>query len=180
LSEAPKGYSDDELSSYRDFVGRIEGSGTQVDVLLQRGPRGDGLSIWKFSNVTVAQVPELYVQFGFGQLGERLAALARTGRVLGVPLWEWTGIAILIPAALLIAWFSGWFFRGRPSPDTAFRSRFDPAAISRPPSPADLLRADPQRRPVARPHGRAQSDHGGADGSFWPPLAGSRCGSETF
>jgi MscS family membrane protein len=104
LSEDPKGVTDDELPSYRDFLGRIDTTEFQVDVLLQRVPRGDGVSIWKFSNATVAQIPRLYSQVGFGRLGERLVDFAPPGRLWGIPYWEWVGILLLLPASALIVW----------------------------------------------------------------------------
>ena len=106
LSAAPEGYADDGLPAYRDFVGRIEAEGKQVDVLLERVPRGDGVSIWKFATATVAEVPELFEEFGARRIGYRLGELVPQGRFLGIPLWEWAGLVVVIPVALLIAWIA--------------------------------------------------------------------------
>jgi len=106
LSDEPRGYDDDGLPSYRDFVGRIEMPHEQVDVLLQRVPRGDGAFIWKFSNATVAEVPPLYAHHGFGTLGEALAELLPSTRLLGIPVWEWVGLLLLMSASLLLAWLA--------------------------------------------------------------------------
>jgi MscS family membrane protein len=88
VSDHPKGHAEDELPSYRDYLGRIETPDTKVDVLLQRVPRGDGVSIWKFSNATVAEVPALYKHHGFGRLGELRSELIPPGRFLGIPVCE--------------------------------------------------------------------------------------------
>ena len=53
LSGIPEGHSDDGQPSYRDYVDSIETDDGRVDILLQRVPREDGVSIWKFSNATV-------------------------------------------------------------------------------------------------------------------------------
>ncbi len=68
LSQQPEGHSGDGLPSHRDRVGTIHTGEEPVDVLLQRVPRGDGVSIWKISSATVARVPALYDEFGYGPL----------------------------------------------------------------------------------------------------------------
>jgi len=72
LSTDPKGHSDDNLPSYRDFVGQIAIDDRKLDILLQRVPRGDGVYIWKFSTATVREIPQLYEEYGYGELGEKL------------------------------------------------------------------------------------------------------------
>jgi len=74
LSTDPKGDLDDGLPSYRDLVCRIETPDKDVDILIQRVPRGDGTSIWKISSITVAQIPQLYKHFGYGYIERYLPA----------------------------------------------------------------------------------------------------------
>jgi MscS family membrane protein len=106
LSSEPRGHADDGLPAYRDLVGRIEVPGRQVDVLLQRVPRGDGVSIWKFSSATVVELPGLVEEFGGRGLGRSLVKLLPQGRFLGLPLSEWVGVAIVITGSLLVAWIA--------------------------------------------------------------------------
>ena len=68
LSTNPEGDSSDNLPVVRERVGRIAVEGKTFDLLLQRVPRGDGVYIWKFADVTVADIPDLYQQVGYGQL----------------------------------------------------------------------------------------------------------------
>ncbi|MCZ6778275.1 MAG: hypothetical protein O7F16_04835, partial [Acidobacteria bacterium] len=68
LSQQPEGYPGDGLPSYRDRVGTIHTEEGPVEVLLQRVPRGDGVSIWKISSATVARIPALYDEFSYGPL----------------------------------------------------------------------------------------------------------------
>jgi len=103
LSAEPKGYGDDGLPSYRDFVGRIALPERKVDVLLQHVPRGDGVYIWKFCNATVAEIPALYEQFGYGRLGEALSSLLPRVRILGIELWQWAGLVVVFVVAYFLA-----------------------------------------------------------------------------
>src|SRR5215831_7769187 len=69
LSTDPEGDQSDNLPVVRERVGRIPAAeGKSYDLFLQRVPRGDGVYIWKFADVTVEQIPQLYQQFGYGQL----------------------------------------------------------------------------------------------------------------
>ena len=68
LSTDAEGDQSDNLSVVRERVGRISAEGKTYDLYLQRVPRGDGVYIWKFADVTVEQIPQLYQQFGYGQL----------------------------------------------------------------------------------------------------------------
>ncbi len=106
LSMDPKGEAEDGLPSYRDLVGRIEKVEKPVNVLLQRVPRGDGVFIWKFSSATVAEIPQLYSEFGYGYIGEVLPTWFFDIRVLGIHAWWWIGLlvfAVLIYFVVLAA-----------------------------------------------------------------------------
>ena len=46
------GASNDNLPGYRDSIGVIRGSDEEIRLLMQKVPRGDGVSIWKISNST--------------------------------------------------------------------------------------------------------------------------------
>ncbi len=103
LSDDPMGHSDDNLPSYRDWVGKIDLPDGSVDVLLQRVPRGDGVFIWKFSNATVANIPQLYDVHGYGPFGEVLVEWLPAYSFLGFELWQWVGAIILLIVGYLIA-----------------------------------------------------------------------------
>ncbi len=107
LSSDPQGRDEEGLPASREFLGRIETPEAQVDVLLQRVRREDGVLVWKYSNATVAQIPLLKAHFSFGVLGEQLRQVIPARRFLGLPLWEWTGVLLLLSAAVLAAWLGG-------------------------------------------------------------------------
>ena len=103
LSPEPRGHADDGLPSYRDLICRIKTPGEEVDVLLQRVPRSDGVHIWKFASKTVVQIPQFYKHFGYGYLGEILPAAFFDIEFLGVRFWMWVSIAVLAVLAYFVA-----------------------------------------------------------------------------
>ncbi|MCW5783817.1 MAG: mechanosensitive ion channel family protein [Nitrospirales bacterium] len=101
LSLDPAGRRKDGLPPYRDRIGQIKGKSKTFDILLQKVPRGDGVAIWKFSNKTVAQVPEMYAVFAQTFWDEVLPPWFFEVRVLELYLGEWVGGISLILIAFL-------------------------------------------------------------------------------
>ncbi|CAA0078792.1 Small-conductance mechanosensitive channel [BD1-7 clade bacterium] len=89
LSDSNKGEADDGLPSYRDLIGSIANGSYYYDILFQRVPGSDGQFIWKFSNQTVAQVPELYSLFGYNRIEEWLDDNIPHFKVFGIQSWLW-------------------------------------------------------------------------------------------
>jgi MscS family membrane protein len=108
VSDSPQGHAKDGLPKYRDVLGVIETEGGTFNILLQKVPRDDGVLIWKFSNVTISQIPELYEYLGYGHLGEVLYSIFPDVEFLGARLWQWIGIVIIIIVAALIALLLTW------------------------------------------------------------------------
>jgi MscS family membrane protein len=108
LSDHPKGYDNDGLPSYRDLLGQIETEKKIYTLLLQRVPRGDGVSIWKISNATVAKIPELYELAGYGPFGDFLSGIIPEVYVLGAYLWQWVGMIIIMVFAYLLILPINW------------------------------------------------------------------------
>ena len=104
LSDAPEGAPNDGLPSRRDLVGTIQTATAPVTVLLERVPRDDGTLVWKISSETVAKIPDLYEEFGYGPLGDVLPALFFEVRFVTLQLWQWIGLLLLILATYLVAW----------------------------------------------------------------------------
>ncbi len=107
LSTSLEGDRTDNLPVVRDRIGRITtDAGKVYDVLLQRIPRGDGAYIWKFSGATVADIPDLYKEYGYGPFERAFPAFLFDVSLMGIHLWMWLlaivmGIA-LYPVAILI------------------------------------------------------------------------------
>lgn len=105
LSAEEDGYTDDGLPGSRDQVGVVQGEIGQIPVILQRVPReGDGAPVWKIASATVAAVPDLYEEYGYGALGELLPASFFESQVLLVQLWQWIALLLIGTLAWLVAW----------------------------------------------------------------------------
>ncbi len=106
LSQQPEGHSDDGLPPYRDRVGTIHSEAGPVDILLQRVPRGDGVSIWKISSATVARIPALYDEFGYGPLEAWLPDWMLESNLFAIAIWQWLGLTTMVVLAFLISWLA--------------------------------------------------------------------------
>ena len=108
ISDEPGGHLDDGLPSYRDRITTIKTSEGPVDILMQRVPRGDGVFIWKLSNATVARIPELNKEFGYGPIGDKLSLIFPHYTVLGLEIWQLAMMIILIFIGLIFAYATSW------------------------------------------------------------------------
>ena len=102
LSDDPEGAHDDGLPARRDLLGRIATNQGPLSIVLERVARDDGVLIWKFSQATVARIPELYREFGYGPVGEVLPPVLVERRPLGIALWQWIALFVLAGLAVLL------------------------------------------------------------------------------
>jgi MscS family membrane protein len=117
VSEDPKGNIEDSLPPQRESVGGIKTPEKTVDIVLQRVPREDGVLIWKFSNRTVAEIPQLYKHLGYGPFQEMLSNVFPDFTLFGWQLWQWALFLLALPltylAALAPTWIVGRLVRRR-------------------------------------------------------------------
>ena len=104
LSTDPLGNKDDGLPSYRDRIATMKTKDGPVDILMQRIPRGDGVFIWKISNATVAIIPELNDEFGYGYIGEKLSEIFPSYVIGGLEVWQLVLLMTLLLFAVAIAY----------------------------------------------------------------------------
>jgi MscS family membrane protein len=104
LSMDPEGHSDDGLPSFRDRIGVIDTPEGKIEILMQRVPREDGVSIWKISNHTVKDIPLLWKFYGYSPFVEQLRRVLPEGLFLGFELWQWVGIVAILFVVYLLAW----------------------------------------------------------------------------
>ncbi len=108
LSDEPQGDQEDHLHPAYDRIGTISVGDRVFDIFLQRVTPDGGAPIWKFAGVTVAEIPELYREFGYGWLEGMLPTWLFDVSILGIHLWLWimlVGLGLfLYPAAMLITW----------------------------------------------------------------------------
>lgn len=88
LSDDPLGHLDDGLPSYRDRVTTLQTKNGPVDILMQRVPRSDGVFVWKISNATVAIIPALDAEFGYGIIGNKLSQIFPHYIIFGFEVWQ--------------------------------------------------------------------------------------------
>jgi MscS family membrane protein len=77
-----------------------------VEILLQRIPAADGSQVWKVSAASVAQIPLLYEQLGYGMLDDLFPPFLREVRVLDIALWQWIGLLVLVVVAYAVSWIA--------------------------------------------------------------------------
>jgi MscS family membrane protein len=106
LSDLPEGRTADGLLQDRDLVGRIETPHGTVQILMQRVPRGDGVSIWKISSATVKQIPTLWEYFGSGPWVEWTPPVLLDNSFLGVPLVGWIFLALMTGVSVLVGFLA--------------------------------------------------------------------------
>jgi MscS family membrane protein len=111
LAPDPDALGDEEDSSRRDglppdreLVGTIKDKSSSTPIVLQR-VQGDGdARLWKISSATVAQIPRLYREYGYGPLGDYLPPAFFEIRFLDLALWQWIGFLLLVAVSSALAW----------------------------------------------------------------------------
>ena len=100
LIDDPVGRRNDNLPEYRDSIGLVINEGKEVRLLMQKVPRGDGVSIWKISNATVSLIPQLYEIYGYPEFIEELRRNLPNTSFLGYEIFKW----VVVLAAGLFAY----------------------------------------------------------------------------
>jgi MscS family membrane protein len=106
FSASPEGNTDDGLAPYLERLATLETRTGPVEILLQRIPAADGSQAWEVSAASVAQIPQLYEEFGAGVLDDVLPPLLREVRVLDIALWQWMGLLVLVAVAYGFSWIA--------------------------------------------------------------------------
>ena len=103
LSDEPVGADGDGLPSYRDTFGTLETPQGTVSIYLQVIPADNDLRVWKVSNASVAQVPQLYKNYGYNPIVETVRRIIPKGSFLGAELFKWA-IALLAGLVAAVGW----------------------------------------------------------------------------
>ena len=100
LSDQPEGKLDDGLPPFRDLLGVVrKDDGEEVPIYLQRIPDGHGDKIWKISNASVARIPELWTDLGYGPVAVWLQRHLPDYRFAGLEAWQMTAAIVFLVAA---------------------------------------------------------------------------------
>ncbi|MEH6582193.1 MAG: mechanosensitive ion channel domain-containing protein [Halioglobus sp.] len=88
ISDSPEGDLNDDLPSYRDKIGTVVISTGEIPIYLQRVPDGQGGKVWKMSNATVAQIPEMWDELGYSDLAIRVGDMLPDFKFMGMSNWQ--------------------------------------------------------------------------------------------
>lgn len=88
ISDEPQGHLDDGLPSYRDRIGSVTISTGTVPIFLQRVPGGKDGKVWKLSNATVAEIPELWSELGYSPTAIFLKKILPPFTIFGMENWQ--------------------------------------------------------------------------------------------
>lgn len=102
LSDAPEGDPADHPSPNLERLGRFERDGSPAFEFLLARVRENGRPVWLFSESTVAALPELYAQRGYGWVEQVLPEYFFEVRLLSLELWQWLGLLVLVVSASLL------------------------------------------------------------------------------
>ncbi len=102
LSNEVAGDVEDGLPENLEKIGALDGDG--ANILMERIRTADGALVWRFSSSTVARIPSLYEEYGYGALGEMLPASFMELHFLEVRLWQWIGLLLLLLASYFLSW----------------------------------------------------------------------------
>jgi MscS family membrane protein len=139
LSDEPRGDPDDGLPADRDRVGKIASRDGTIDVLVERVRGAHGARPWKLSAATLAQVPALYTEFGYGELGRWLPDPFFELSLFEMRLWQWLGVGALLLVAAALSWLGVWIAQGLARPVVSRSSwKYDDQLLDLVASPARL------------------------------------------
>jgi MscS family membrane protein len=93
----------------RALVGTVPTKAGATQLLLQRMPGPEDGRTWKVAAATVAQIPRLYRELGYGPLGNYLPPAFFEIRFLELALWQWLALFVLVALASAIGWIGTVF-----------------------------------------------------------------------
>jgi MscS family membrane protein len=106
LSDEPAGGPQEGVPPGRALVGTAPAKVGATPLLLQRMPGPEDGRTWKVAAATVAQIPRLYRELGYGPLGDYLPPVFFEVRFLELALWQWLALLLLVALASAIGWLA--------------------------------------------------------------------------
>ena len=104
LSDQPEGRPQQGLPPDRFLVGTVPTKAGATPLLLQRMPGSEESRGWKIAAATVAQIPRLYRELGYGPLADYLPPAFFEVRFLEIALWQWVALVLLVVLASAVGW----------------------------------------------------------------------------
>lgn len=104
VSPLAEGSLDDGLPADRELIGSVKLSeGRNVAIRLARSGRGAERT-WKFSQITVAQIDELYADLPDHWIREHIPVPLLNPGPFDILYWQWIALLVLIPTSALFGW----------------------------------------------------------------------------
>lgn len=103
LSRDPEGNLNDGLPPEQEKIGGVLGVSEDFPIYMVRIEDERGRKLWYISRKSLEQVPEIYDTLKFPQIEKNFPKFLVGHRFLSMPLWQWLGMLLFIPVALLIA-----------------------------------------------------------------------------
>ncbi len=100
ISDDPRGDLNDGLPSYREQVGSVTISTGEIPIYLQHVPDGRGGKVWKLSNATVAQIPQMWEELGYSPVAIYLSERLPDFSFIGMDNWQLLGTTLFF----IVAW----------------------------------------------------------------------------
>jgi MscS family membrane protein len=111
ITDLPEGTPQEGMIAAQERVGKIQVNDDSVDLILTRVTDPVYGPIWVFSNETISQLQELFGQIEVQQVETKLPQVLVRNSFLGLPLWQWIAILLLVPIATGAAWLFIQLFR---------------------------------------------------------------------
>ena len=108
ISDEPEGDTGDGLPGYRDKIGVITLSSEKIPIYLQRVRDESGYPVWKVSNITVARIPDMWAELGYGPIAQQLVDLLPDFQFMGMENWQFFATAVSLLASWGLAMLSSY------------------------------------------------------------------------
>lgn len=104
VSTVPEGTPQEGVPPGRQKYGTMSSGDAEADLELVRVSDPTAGKIWLISSDTLAKLPELYDQVEARRVETRLPAWVVKHQFVGMPLWQWFALLLMIPVAAGTSW----------------------------------------------------------------------------
>ncbi len=104
VSDERAGSPQEGVPAGREVIGTAETRTGAVPLVLQRMAGPEESRTWKVAASTVAQIPRLYRELGYGPLAGYLPPALFEIRFFQLALWQWLALLLLVVVASTIGW----------------------------------------------------------------------------
>lgn len=108
LSRNPEGDLNENLPLNRQRVAIFDVNGRKLELNLERVTLKSGVSVWLFSQDSLAKVPEIAQTTNNSTIERHLPLPLVNWELIDTPLWRWIGLGLLV---VVLAAFSKWITR---------------------------------------------------------------------